>query len=220
MDSLVVRGLSAVCLAVLAVGAPALASPALAQQASPAPACRDVAVSSDPLVITAGSTWSVGGELVNGDTRETTWRVRREIPAPEAFVRSESAPSTVQTLRMTENHRVTLNVSAPDGSCEMNVRTFDIGVRPAISIAATRNAPRNYTFSGRVLPAKGQLLTLYRHTDTGSRVITAQSRVQPDGSYRFDRRFTGSGRFGFSVATPGTSTNLAGSSATRPTVIH
>ena len=64
-------------------------------------------------------------------------------------------------------------------------------------------------------------MTLWRvDTATGRRVLTATSTVGANGLYRFDRRFTGSGRYGFQVDVAATDANLAGRSTVRPTVIH
>jgi hypothetical protein len=157
------------------------------------------------------------------EEKPAQFSLTRSTPAPAAIVRSsDGAVRTVTwTLRLGETHRFAVVASRGD-SCiggGTGATEFTIAVRPSLTIAAKRKAVRDYTFTGRVLPGRGQLVTLYRH-DGDRRVITAQSRVQPDGTYRFDRRFTGSGHFGFSVAVSTSATNLAGSSAIRPTVIH
>ena len=85
--------------------------------------------------------------------------------------------------------------------------------------AVARNRDPILAVLRRVLPARGQAVTVYRHT-ADARVITGRTVVRPDGTYRFDRRFTGSGEFGFSVATGATDRNLAGQSRVRRTVIH
>lgn len=53
-------------------------------------------------------------------------------------------------------------------------------------------------------------------------MLTARTAVRRDGTYRIDRRFLGSGRFGFvAVADPGSSGRyLTAESAVRPTVIY
>lgn len=204
-------------------------APALAQEATPAPtatppqgdkACPFFTVNASSIVDT-GQVATITATLRDGEA-PARFALLRVAPAPTAVVRqSDTATSTVSwDVRLGESH--TFEVTASRGeSCIGGTGGVRItaSVRPSLSISATRNAARDYTFAGRVLPARGQLVTLYRH-DAGRRIVTAQSRVGSNGLYRFDRRFTGSGRFGFSAGVGQSSTNLAGSSPIRPTVIH
>lgn len=155
-----------------------------------------------------------------------TVRLNRERPN-FAVVRTAqtSATGTVFTVRLGETHdfrAVMTETTGPGAECSFGGGTsgLTIAVRPVLAISAVRNSARDYSFTGRVTPGRGQAVTLYRVNANDSRVLTSRSTVRPDGTYRFDRRFTGSGQFGF-VATVGNSaTNLAGSSPVRPTVIH
>jgi len=89
-------------------------------------------------------------------------------------------------------------------------------VATALSLSVVRNGTRNYTFQGRILPRRaGQLITLYRVQSNGSRILTSQLRTDATGTYRINRRFTGSGTFGFLTRTGQTLTNAAGESNTR-----
>lgn len=97
-----------------------------------------------------------------------------------------------------------------------------LNVRTALSLSVKRNGPRSYTFSGDSLPARpgGLLINLYRVTPSGAQVLTAQTRARAvDGEWTINRRFTGSGRFGFVVRTGQDLQNAAGSSTTRPVLI-
>ncbi len=181
-------------------------------------ACPTYKLTRPTAPINVGETTTVTATVADGE-QPAQFSLTRSAPGPLAIVRStEGHVRTVTwTLRLGETHRFAVVASRGD-SCiggGTGATDFTIPVRPSLTIAATRNAARAYTFTGRVLPGRGQLVTLYRH-DGQRRVITAQSRVQPNGTYRIDRRFTGSGRFGFSVAVSTSSTNLAGSSAVRP----
>jgi len=172
-------------------------------------------------VITAGDTFNLGSMLDNGDSRETRWTVERLRPEPYAIVRDFTNTTGYEaSLRFSEYHLIRHRASEPDGSCSKILGTYSVEVKHAVSIAAVRNAPRDYTFTGRVLPARGQLVTLRRYLSDGQTVIGAQTRVQPDGTYSINRRFTGSGQFGFGAAVAGTGVNLPGESRIRPTVIH
>lgn len=96
-----------------------------------------------------------------------------------------------------------------------------VNVAYGLSVAARRNASRNYTFTGRLLPATaGQLISLYRVTSSGQQVLTAQVRAASNGTYTINRRFTGSGRFSFFTRAAGTSNNAAGNSNVRPTLVY
>lgn len=174
-------------------------------------------VGNAPTSVGANKTFTVFVFSSKPDT-PTTFRITRTIPAPVAVVRRASGIQVPQYFAVPENTRLLVSDDSGTGSDCADVDVV-VRVTPSLSIAAVRNGVRNYIFSGRVLPGRGQLVTLYRHDGT-KRLITAQTRVQSNGLYRFDRRFSGSGRFGFSVSVGNSPTNLAGSSAVRPTVIH
>ena len=194
--------------------------------ASPRPTATPHADCADPYVqgTVSAPVVDVGGTVTVSVTNSgaTSWELRRLVPAPVAVVRTTaSATSTSWTVRLGESHRLEA-FAAPRRSCPFSrpSETFDVAVRPALSVAAVRTGPRTYAFTGRVLPGRGQPVALHRVEADGRRVLTARSTVRPDGTYRFDRRFLGSGRFGFVVTTPGGSTNAPGQSAVRPTVVH
>lgn len=182
-------------------------------------ACPTVTVAQPP-TITSGQTVDLVVS-VDRTSASSTATLIRESPAPRALVRGvRTADRTVTfTVRLGETHRFRAQADDGQGCLGGGDATFTAPVRAAVAIAATRNAVRTYTFSGRVVPARGQDVTLYRVTADGSRVITSRTTVAPDGTYRIDRRFTGSGRFGFLTTVAATSANLSGSSPVRPTTV-
>ena len=209
--------------------------PASAQEghASPSPTphgdrkCPAVAVSYVPG--TAGQETQV---RVSADVAPSSWRLTRLLPSPAGVVRqtpasqAASATEVVWTIRLGETTRLRAEalsdggcINGGDGSSEA---VFDAEVRPVLTIAARRNSTRDYTFTGRVLPGRGQQVVLYRTGPDGggSRVLTARTVVRSDGTYRIDRRFSGSGRFGFYSAGEHSGTNLPGNSPVRPTLIY
>ncbi len=99
-----------------------------------------------------------------------------------------------------------------------------INVKTALSLTVVRNGSRDYTFQGRILPRRaGQLITLYRETNSGQEVLTSQLKTDSTGTYRIRRVFTGSGVFGFLTRTGQTLTNATGESnggRARPTAIY
>jgi hypothetical protein len=97
-----------------------------------------------------------------------------------------------------------------------------VEVRPLLTLAAKRNGTRDYTFSGRAIPARagGFVVALYRVTPEGKEVLTAHARTTSTGTFTIRRTFSGSGRFGFLVRTGRDIQNAAGASAVRPTLVN
>jgi hypothetical protein len=145
------------------------------------------------------------------------------LPADGSAVRFAIVPPTntrlyAQTVRCSTDHVLFSQV--------LNVRT-------QLSLDVVRNGTQDYTFSGRALPArpKGLVVSLYRVTDTGRQILTAQTRAnakpgqagydstRPAGSYTINRVFTGTGRFGFVVRTGQDLQNAPGSSNIRSLLI-
>lgn len=93
-----------------------------------------------------------------------------------------------------------------------------LNVATALSLSASRTGTRTYVFSGRSIPARagGLIVSLYRITDTGSKVLTAQTRADArTGNWSLTRAFTGTGEFDFVVRTGSDLQNVAGISNTR-----
>ena len=98
-----------------------------------------------------------------------------------------------------------------------------LNVRTALTLTAVRNGVRDYTFAGDSLPARpgGLIVSLYRVTESGSQVLTAQTRASAtSGDWAINRKFTGSGRFGFVVRTGQDLRNAPGASNTRSTLVY
>lgn len=208
----------ATTLAVSAVMAPV---PAFAQASYQDPACPTTSI--EVLTPSPVSGQDVSVRVVVRDAPATsTVSLFRESPAPAQTVREGQAEngSITWTLRLGENHTLRAGTQTPIGCVGGEQGRATIAVKAAVSIAAKRNSVRDYTFTGRVQPGYGSV-ALYR-VEGSRRVLTSRANVQPNGTYRIDRRFTGSGRFGFvAVANPGsTGRYVAGESTVRPTVIH
>lgn len=104
----------------------------------------------------------------------------------------------------------------PSDSVVLNVRT-------QLSLDVVRNGVRDYTFGGRGLPARGGglVVSLYRVTEAGGQVLTAQARAAADtGRYTIRRVFTGTGRFGFVVRTGQDLQSAPGSSNVRSLLVY
>lgn len=146
----------------------------------------------------------------------------RSATATVALVRTDPAPVAQVRRQPVVRQQVQFEV-APTVTTVLEARTQDAGcppvvrrvlVAPLVSLAARRTAVRTHAFTGRVFPARGQVVNLFREA-TGTAqppVLTAQTRVRADGTYRIDRPFLGTGRFLFSVRTSAVPSNVAGSS--------
>lgn len=201
--------------------ATAFAAPAAAAAPSPSPSpnegCVQHTVSKDRSEIRFGEPVAV---TVTSAATSTVFILNAVSPDRQRFLGGRSGATgddqtITWTVRPTENTRLLVSHGQQCAEDDLGVVT----VTPFVSIAAKRNAARDYTFSGRVLPGKGQPVALYRVEPDGRRVLTARSTVRADGTYRFDRRFTGSGRFGFLVAS-GASRTAPAESAIRSTLIY
>lgn len=214
-------------LALLALSVPAAATP------SPAPAPTRPPTTSCPGLDIVGvqSDHRVGGVTTvtarrYGGPEPTRMTLTRTRPDPVRVVReqSDTATTVTWTLRLGETHALQVGARYDRTDCvplgRPDQMPVTVGIRAAVTLEADRAAPRDYTFSGTVVPARGQQVSLFRVEADGRRVLTSRSTVQADGTYRVDRRFAGSGRFGFVVTVPTTSANDAGSSRVRPTVVH
>ena len=219
------RRTATVLAATLALSTVLAPLPAVAQQSTPN--CPHLQFSVDREVISPGATVTVTVRRFASEGQTVKGTLTRLFPEPAADVRQTSDTATVTTwpLRLGESHRFEHRYEGTRENCTPLGRPsngfFDVSVQPTVGIAAVRNAPRDYSFTGRVLPARTQRVTLWRvDPATGKRVLTATSTVGGNGLYRFDRRFTGSGRYGFQVDVAATASNLAGKSPVRPTVVH
>lgn len=205
---------------VLTPGPDGPVSPEGCQTPSPAPTNVDVAVSCPS---TSRDYWLVGPNepvevAVTGAADTATVDLTRTTPSPVAVVRTGTGDVT-WTVRVPERTVLFLEGQCSDG-LRRGGRRISIDVQPTLTLAARRTSPRAYTFTGRVTPGRGQTVGLYRVEDDGRQIATASAVVGPDGTYRIDRRFVGSGRFGFVVRTAENERHRAGTTPVRPTVIH
>ena len=101
--------------------------------------------------------------------------------------------------------------------------TVVLNVRTALTLTAQRHGVRDYTFAGDSLPARpdGLIVSLYRITESSGPVLTSQARADTqNGEWTMNRKFTGTGRFGFVVRTGQDLQNAPGVSSTRSTLIY
>ena len=150
-----------------------------------------------------------------------------------AYSRPSSTYRIVRTGTTDSTGRVVFSALAPPSNtrlyaqvrgCTASTVTGSVvlNVRTALSLFAQRTGPQSYTFSGDSLPARpgGLIISLYRVTDSGSQLLTAQVRASATtGNWSLNRTFTGTGRFGFVVRTGQDLQNAPGSSNVRPTLI-
>lgn len=108
--------------------------------------------------------------------------------------------------------------------CTTNPTTASkvLNVRTTLSLNVTRTGVRAYRFFGDSLPARpgGLIVSLYRVTDSGQQILTAQTRASAStGDWVINRVFTGTGRFGFVVRTGQDLQNAPGASNVRSLLI-
>jgi hypothetical protein len=189
-------------LAVLAlIAAMLVPAPALAQTA-PAPQ-----IFAEPRVITLGEPAFVGVEGPPGASVQifaytrpsTTYRLVRTGTISEDGLRNwEINPAGNTRLYAEINGRST--------------RSVTVNVAFAVSIGVTQRLG-TYRFTGVVRPGfTGNPVTLYRNLPGGGATVVGRAATSPSGIWRIDRRFTGSGTFGFYAVTGGFPDNVAGRS--------
>ncbi|MDX6199332.1 MAG: hypothetical protein QOJ79_2483 [Actinomycetota bacterium] len=125
------------------------------------------------------------------------------------------------TFRVTpgENTRLYATYGNGDGSTDSGSHV--IQVHTTLSLSATRTGVRVYDFHGRNLPRRaGQLITLYRVTNTGGEVRTAIVRTDSTGTWHLTRTFSGEGTFPFLVRTSQTMDNASGRSSALVVEVH
>lgn len=179
---------------------------------APGPACTTpLTLTSNVSHITPGlrATLTVSGAPVGAEIQlyaysrpGTTFQVVREATTEDDTIAWDLTPGTNTRVRA-------FCKDQPDSRSNDQVVT----VRTALSLTVVRNGVRNYTFQGRILPRRpGQLITLYRITDDGDRVLTSQIKTDDSGAYVVNRIFSGSGTFGFLTRTGQTLDNAFGES--------
>ncbi len=188
---------------------------------SPAPGCGTdkPATAINQVVIRAGAgadvvvTGTPGRRVVLfAYTRPSTTFIKvreaQTIPADGTLEFLVTPPRNTRVAALYENCTAPTDLGTSDA----------VSVQYVVSLAAKRNGVRNYTFSGRLLPAlSGSLVSLYRVTPSGQQILTSQGRVGANGLYAINRKFTGSGRFDFFVKANGNPNNNTGTSNVRPT---
>ena len=146
-----------------------------------------------------------------------------------AYSRPSTQYKVVRTLTVGNGGTVSTAVKPPTNTrlyaqqqgCDAGTSVV-LNVRTALTLAVERNGVRDYTFSGDSLPARpgGLIVSLYRLTDDGRSVLTAQARASAtNGDWTLRRVFTGTGRFGFVVRTGQDLQNAPGTSNVRSLLV-
>jgi hypothetical protein len=153
-------------------------------------------------------------ELLAYSQPSTTYRVVRR-----ALIDAAGNPAQFRVVPPT-NTRMFAQIVG----CDTDEVRFSkvLNVRTQLSLNVDRLGKQTYRFFGDSLPARpgGLIISLYRVTDTGRQVLTAQTRADAqDGEWVINRRFTGTGRFGFVVRTGQDLQNAPGSSNVRSLLI-
>lgn len=226
-------------LAVAPLAALALAAPASAQEATPTPSpqqtphadCYPAVLNEDgsfasmqkPLPVAPA--WGMDGE------GGRTIRVKAAEPGTEVIATGYVRPNTkarelgravvdknqVATFRF--SFQGNARVEFRGGGCPFGAEWVAPTKARLGGLLARRNDVRDYSFSTFYAGPAGKVGNLYRVTSDGREVLTSRTRMVPE-FVTINRKFLGSGRFGFVLRT-GNDINSAGASTNvRDTVIH
>ena len=203
----------------------ASASPTVTMSSSPPPPSGAPSECAVPASVSLGRQTIVATGATGATVRATPGRVVKLFAYSQPStsfreVRSttlDSSGSITYQLKPATNTKLYAQQVGcdPSGSVVLNVRTL-------LSLKVVRNGVRNYTFDGIALPARrgGLIVSLYRVRADGRQVLTSQTRASAtDGAYRINRRFLGTGRFGFVVRTGQDLQNAPGSSNVRSLLV-
>jgi hypothetical protein len=200
---------------------PSPSTPPTPMPPTPLPQCTGTTTTLDQATIIATG---AGGVTVRSAPSSTVELYAYTQPST-TFTRVRTATTDADGLaRFTVRPPANTRLYAQRPGCQPDVARDSVvlNVRTALSLFVERNGPRDYTFSGDSLPARpgGLIISLYRVTDTGRQVLTAQTRADAqDGEWTLNRTFTGTGRFGFVVRTGQDLQNAPGTSNVRSLLI-
>lgn len=186
----------------------------LAPASAQTPTAPTIGVARPVIVLGEQGVVSVEGEA---GSRVTLYAYTRPSTAYRVVRRgtldAEGARSwAVTPAANTRLYAVTAPAGSAPGTSLRTTRTVTLDVAHSVSIGVREDAG-TYRFSGVVRPGStGLPVTLYRTLPGGGATVAGSTRTRPDGSWRVDRRFTGSGTFGFYAVTGATPDNDAGRS--------
>lgn len=164
----------------------------------------------------SGYRWEKPGVKTQPDLTISDPTGFRDIPAGETRTVSYSFIAQTNTQMQVGFGFQTLCDLFADGLVDPSKQV--VNVSPQMTIDAVRNGARGYTCTGTTTRTDA-ILSLYRVADDGRQVLTSQTRARADGSWRIDRRFLGSGRFGFALRTGRDIASAPGTSRVRPTLL-
>ena len=186
---------------------PVPVTPVQPPPASPAPVRTQLVA--DPRAISLGQSMAVGVEGAPGATVQlyassrpsTTYRLVRTGLISGDGLRT-------WTITPPSNTRLYARVNG------RNTATITVDVAHTSTIGVT-NSAGTYRFTGVVRPGfAGLPVTLLRALPGGGATVVGRTTTGPSGTWRIDRRFSGSGTFGFSAVTGASPDNAAGRSRT------
>jgi hypothetical protein len=211
-------------------------SPSAARSFSPTPAttATPAASSSSATACAVGTLTVVDPEITIGELSRVQYRgrpgekprldgyfrVRGQTPQPGVVRPAVVAVPASGVLTWTLQPETSMRVWAVD-SCGTTPSSV-LQVHLALTIAATRHATRDYTFSGKLRLGSrnhGRPVTLY-YRSAGSRSVRRAVAESDHGSWSVRVLFAGSGRLTLFAFSATDVVNLAGRSADRPTVIY
>lgn len=205
------------------------------QPASPKPSPSPSAASPMPSASSGPCAVPARVELATGTIDASTAAPATVVGTPgarvdvQAYTQPSTSDRVVRSVQLDNTGRAAIRLVPPantrlyaqESGCAAGPSVV-LNVRSTLTLFAKRNGTRDYTYTGDSLPARsgGLIVSLYRVQADGMRVLTAQTRADAgNGEWRIDRRFTGTGRFGFVLLTGQDLQNAPGTSRTRPTEV-
>ena len=131
-------------------------------------------------------------------------------PAADGTLRFTVQPTTNTRLRIRVEH------CAEPGTSQVLI------VHPRLSLQVARVGTRHYVFTGSIVPGRvnaGRSVSLFYRTASGATLRRGFTTISADGTYRFDIRFSGTGRLSFFVQTGSNTINAAATSPPRSVLV-
>lgn len=229
------QGLSVVLgAATLTVVASTNATSAAAQEPPPSSSSSPSPAAAGPCNAAPDPSVSLDAETITatGAARVTARTVPNHVVDLFAYTHPSTTFVLVRSQQTGQDGLATFTIKPPAntrlyaaqrGCADRHSPSIVLNVRTALTLGVARNGVRDYTFSGDSLPARpgGLIVSLYRITDAGALILTAQARADgSNGEWLLDRRFSGSGRYGFVVRTGQDLQNAPGSSNIRSLLVY
>lgn len=138
-----------------------------------------------------------------------------------AALRAPTRPAADGTLRFTVFPTTNTRLRVQVEDCPQPGTSQVLVAHAALTLSVTREGPRLYSFTGRILPGRpnvGRNVGLYYRTSTAT-IRKAVASVAADGTYRVTVQFGSGGQLGFLFQTGSNTVNAAATSPVRTVLV-